>query len=206
MVKLYAKDVTRPARVLDLDTGKAVKAVIWVDEEAGLAEAYALDAQGARLPVIALDGSQHWKTHILKGRFRLLFDVQPKSYSKFEAASNCAKCGSVLVLAGQELCPQCRAADLGKPFERLDDSPSNPHKCEQCSRQATWAVSDEVEVAPQKGRVTKFARLPNGTYLFRRRATVKRRYYCASHYQGPRLLDHRGDIIAVEESSHNPDA
>lgn len=207
MVKIFAKDLQVKARVFDLETGRNLKGVIWVDEEAGMAESYALDSSGCRVPVLDKDGNQHWKTHILKGRFKLIFGHQERpNFNRLISAPSCALCRSPLVLSGDELCPACKAKDRGKPFKCEPCNPLDQHRCEKCSRAATWSVADEVEVSPQRALVSKAGKIPNGVYLFRRRAVVGRKYYCASHFQGPRLLDHRGEVMAVEETPHNPDA
>jgi hypothetical protein len=65
------------------------------------------------------------------------------------------------------------------------------HKCCKCSRLADWSVSDEMPLPPQ---------LKNGR-LYDRGRTVKIRWYCAWHYEAPRIVDAKGEIMKVESEA-----
>lgn len=208
-MRLYANQIGRTMRVFDLDTNKYLKGVLWVDVEQGLAEAYHINSSGKTELTFDTDGAAAWKTNLLKGRFKLVpvrVEDEPKKrdYSKLLGADKCGRCGSSMTLRGDELCLACKAKDRGKP---LDAKPANPfelRKCERCSRDASWSVSDEVEVSPQQAKVTG-KNIRAGVYLFDRGTTVGRRYFCQWHYSGPRLLDHKGEVMATIEDGHRPD-
>lgn len=207
MVKLYANELRVKAKVRDLDTGRDVRGVIWVDEEAGEAEAYHHGADGKKVLIYDHDGAAAWQTVLLRGRFKLVpVDPPPlPNFSRLIGAPACARCRSPLTLRGDDLCPRCKAADRGRPLKVEQCGPFDLHKCERCSRDATWAVVDEVEVTPQRGEVATAVTIPNGAYLFDRRATVGRRYFCAWHFQGPRLVDSKGEVIETDEGGPRPD-
>ena len=190
----------------DLDEGRVVPYVLWVDVEAGLIETCLPDAFGR--PGRDRDGN--FNTFLAKGRFevrrveRPAPPKQPLSRSPVspprEGAPKCAKCPSTLTLPGDDLCPGCRAKDRRQRnpmrVERVTD-PLAAHKCSECSREAVWQTADEVEVSPEKdGR--KFIR-PFGHLVLRptweRGAVVGRRYYCDFHYRPPRILDAKGEVI-----------
>lgn len=75
----------------------------------------------------------------------------------------------------------------GTPYQLIEIR----EKCATCTRQATYAVSDETPLSPVvvKGR----------QYAFERAKTVATRYYCEWCYQGPRILDAKGEIMEVIE-------
>ncbi len=209
MVKLFANQLKISAKVRDLDTNRWIKGVLWVDEERGEAEAYQYDASGNQVLTYDKDGAAAWATVLLKGRFRLV-PIRPPAFVRqavIMGAPNCGKCGSPLTLRGDELCPKCRAIERGKPIKATRcDIFDFLHKCETCSRDATWYVSDEIEVTPQRGNidVSRNPRIAVGAYLFDRKAVVGRRYYCDRHYKAPRLLDHKGEVIKTDEDALRP--
>lgn len=70
-------------------------------------------------------------------------------------------------------------------------------KCQHsnCNRIAEWLVSDEIEIEPEVVNGRKYSRAK----------TVGMRYYCSWHYQGPRILDEKGEIIEqIEEITARP--
>lgn len=208
-MRLYANQLDRTMRVFDLDTKQYLKGVLWVDAEQGLVEAHHVDSNGKMVLTLDTDGVTAWKTDLLRGRFKLVparAEDEPKKrdYSKLLGADKCGRCGSSMTLRGDELCLACKARDRGKPLDVKQCDPFELHKCERCSRDATWSVSDEVEVSAQRGKISG-KRIKAGTYLFDRGMTVGRRYFCQWHYSGPRLLDHRGEVMATIEDGHRPD-
>lgn len=207
-MKVFASQLKgRKVKLMDLDTKKPVKGGIWVDEAGGLCEAYVLDDQGRRQLTLDSDGAAAWKTVLLKGRFKLVFDEPSpaRAVDKVKmGAPACARCGSPLTLMGDDLCPACKAKDRGKPIDFSRTDPFEFQRCEKCSRDATWSVSDECEVTPQRSLVTKALTIPNGSYLFDRSMTVGRRYYCDRHFQPPRLVDAKGEPMADLETNARP--
>lgn len=184
-------------RVVDLDTGRLVRKVIWLDEEARELEAYVVDATGKE--VIACDdsGNLAFRTVHLRGRFKLLPPTADPSATSINirrivmGAPSCIKCGNWLTLQGDDLCVKCRAADRLQKNRMTVERMSSPilnSRCASygCARLAEWAVGDEVEVTPEK----------SGRMLYDRGATVGQRFYCSFHYKPPRLLDSKGEVIA----------
>jgi hypothetical protein len=208
-MRLHASQLRVRAKVVDLDTGRDLKEVIWVDESAGLCEAYQVGPDGKRVLTVDVDGAAAWRTVTLKGRFKLvLLDRPERAVDKIKmGAPACARCKSPLTLRGDDLCVRCKAKDRGKPLKdlrRLDPTDLR-HKCERCSRDATWSSADEVLATPAKGVVKGGPKLLGGAYLFDQAAVVGRRYFCDWHHQPPRLLDDKGEVIKVdEESPHRP--
>ena len=189
---LHAEQGAR-GQVIDLDTGLPVRKVIRLNEEAGLLEAYQVDAHGKERQ----DGEGNFLTVTLKGRFKFIprreaFTAVPKIVM---GAPACAKCGCNLTLRGDDLCPTCRAKDRGQrnPMTRGGQrlSPLEIRWCDHkgCSRRAAWAVGDEVTVTPE------LARRGRRRWLFDRAMTVGVRHYCSFHFQPPRILDAKGEVI-----------
>src|ERR1019366_1239405 len=209
--------------VLDLDTSKEVPKVISLDffacaptnvagqqvmDGVGTVEAYRTGADGKEVGEDSPDGWR-WLTYTAKGRFRFVPAKTPTPPSKLVmGAPTCGKCGSTLVLRGDELCPACRAVERGQHHrmkaEKIDD-PFAVVKCESCSRQATWTVSDEVETTAEitgvsstmvHGRMMLAADLASKRrWAWDKAAVVDRRHYCDRCYQPPRVLDARGEVI-----------
>lgn len=204
-MRLFAKDA-KGLKVHDLDTGKDLKLVTWVDVEQGLAEVYQAGPNGKPLLTTGPDGKRTPTLLLLKGRFKLL-PADPKPDDKLHrmlGASTCALCGSSLTLQDDELCPTCKAKDKGKKLKCEPLGPFEQHKCERCSRDATWSTSDEVVVSPQKAMVKAGPAVTGGAWLFERAQTVGRRFYCSRHYLGPRLLDWRGEVVQTVETELRP--
>lgn len=65
-------------------------------------------------------------------------------------------------------------------------------KCETCTRDATWQVADETPLPPVRKR---------GKIMGRGKLTGLR-FYCDFHYQGPRIVDAKGEIMAVIEDGY----
>lgn len=225
-------------RVFDLDTSREVPKIISLDfsqcaptvlthgsgasktvyDGLGIVEAYRVGPDGREQGEETPDGWR-WHTYRARGRFRWVPAEAPKPVAKLiMGAPKCAKCGSELTLRGDDLCPPCRAVDRGQRHkmraERVDD-PFAAHKCEQCSRQATWTVSDEVETTPLvtgvkelvvRGRtVLVTARSSRRRFAWDRAAVVDRRYYCDRHFQPPRLLDAKGEVMQQLDDEARPE-
>lgn len=206
-MRLYATQLNQRMRVFDLETNRFIRGVLWVDVEAGLAEAYHYDSNGKNVMVLDTDGAAAWRTDLLKGRFKLVpLEHEPpkRDFSKLLGADKCGVCGSTMTLRGDELCLACKAKDRGKPLDARPSDPFEMRKCEKCSRDASWSVADEVEVSAQRGKISG-KHIRAGVYLFDRGTTVGRRYFCQWHYSGPRLLDHKGEVITTIEDGHRPD-
>ncbi len=62
-------------------------------------------------------------------------------------------------------------------------------KCDSCTRDAKWEVGDETPTRPFR----------QGNKLFSAGRLVGKRYYCDFHYQGPRILDAKGDVMKTQE-------
>lgn len=60
-----------------------------------------------------------------------------------------------------------------------------------CNRVATWSTSDEVPLPP----------LYLCGKLYQRGQVIGRRYYCDHHYQAPRILDHKGEVMKVDDEA-----
>jgi hypothetical protein len=193
-MRLHATQGFR-GRLIDLETGRAVPRVLWFDPEQGEIEAYAVDEQGR----YRSDGNGNLLTYRARGRFIFLPGKptgQGPKKTVHLGAPRCAKCRSPLTLLGDDLCAPCRALDRNQKnrmkVERMDEFLlRRPCDYRGCSRAASWSVADEVEVTPQQ----------RGRALYARGATVGRRFYCTFHYQPPRLLDARGEVVQVDEEA-----
>ncbi len=209
---LHARDCA--GRVVDLDTGRAVPRVIWLDLDRSELEAYAVDGQGRCVAVPGEPGK--WRTYRARGRFRFdpegggspLFTrnahvLPPRPAKIVMGAESCALCNSPLTLPGDDLCPPCRAKQQGQrnrmAVERIA-TPFLDRPCcaKGCGRLAAWSVSDEVIVTPGHGIALV---LPSGQTLkrplFERGMCVGRHWYCDRHYQAPRVLDSKGNVVEV---------
>lgn len=172
-------------KVVDLDTGRVVPKVIWFDDVRGELEAYQVGSDGKVLRH-EIDGD--YLTYKVRGRFEWLPEVAKCTTKIVMGAPQCARCNSLLTLPGDDLCPVCRAKDRGQRNKMVVERLTVPLldvQCEECSRQAEWSVGDEVEVTPQLRK----------RWLYVRGQTVGRRYYCSFHFQPPRLLDAKGEVI-----------
>ncbi len=171
--------------VIDLDTGQRVQKVVWLDMDKGLLEALQVDKQGR--PVA--DGQGNFLTVHQRGRFRFVPALRSAFHGNL-GAPLCARCGDPLTLPGDELCFGCSAYDRGEKelmhVEKLT-SPVLDQYCGHpgCARLASWSVADEVIVSP----------LLAERRLWERGATVGRRWYCSWHYQPPKIVDARGEVV-----------
>lgn len=60
-------------------------------------------------------------------------------------------------------------------------------KCLLCSREAEYSVGDETPTQP----------VSQGGILFATGRLTGRRHYCSRHYQAPRIVDEKGEIMQV---------
>lgn len=191
-MRLHAKDVK--GEVWDLDEGRRVYKVLWVDVDAGLLEAYHTRPDGS------VDFSK--PTYFAKGRFKFV-PITRAIVKDDRGAARCARCASTLTLPEDDLCPRCKAADRGQRNRMVVEPVGDllvPRKCDKCSRRAAYIVSDEVGVSSV---MVKDVYVVNGRRMvnpaFTRAATVGRRWYCPWHYSPPRLLDAKGEVIKAFE-------
>lgn len=180
-------------QIIDLDTGRPVRKVIWFDTERCELEAYQIDAAGN----IIRDVNGEYLTYRARGRFRFKPDsAKPLARTNVEiGAPRCLRCGNPLTLPGSDLCAFCNAKDKGyKGFkvERMT-TPFLDCPCQSkgCGMLAEWSVSDEVVATPEV----------SGRRFWDRGALVGRRFYCSKHYVAPRLLDQKGEVVEVFEEA-----
>jgi hypothetical protein len=207
-MRLHAEQGFR-GEVIDLDTGRTVPKVIWLDEELGELEAYQLGPGGE----YCFDASgENYVTIKLKGRFKYKYIpanpllLSPRK-SPVMGAPRCTKCSNPLTLPGDDLCPPCRAKERNQRHSMRAERITNPLERRRCSayacgREANWSVSDEVEVTPEPGSIFLGGSNRRTRVLFDRGMTVGRRYYCSFHYQSPRILDARGEVIETLNEAH----
>lgn len=180
--------------VVDLDTGQPVRKVLRIKDTMDELEAVAVDGAGNAVKNAVGDE----KTYRAVGRFRFVPRPGNATPKVLLGAPACTKCGSVLTLPGDDLCSACKAKDRGQRHKMTAERVSNlllPRKCEQCSRQAVWSVSDEVNTTPEAGgKLTIRGRKFRGVY-YARAAVVGRRWFCEWHFKPPRLLDARGEVV-----------
>lgn len=184
-------------KVIDLDTGREVPKVRWLnlDVTPNALEAYAVDDKGR---IKKEDG--HYVTYTARGRFAFVpREVRTDPIRVEVGAAKCSLCPSVLTLPGDDLCPSCRARERGQRHNMRVDRLLNPlldHKCNECSRLAEFVVSDEVIVSPVMSVAGRLGYLSQKKVAWERGMTVGRRWYCSWCFKPPRLVDPKGEIIA----------
>src|SRR6185312_6124057 len=142
-MRIYAGQLRVKARVVDLDTGRPIRGVLWVDEELGQAEAYRFNDRGERLTQVCPGGEIGFQTVMLKGRFKLVPAGKPVHRMQINmGASKCAKCSSPLTLRGDELCPACRRREMGRPIAAEQCGPFEFRRCERSppTRRGRWST------------------------------------------------------------------
>ncbi len=60
-----------------------------------------------------------------------------------------------------------------------------------CNRIAAWMVSEEEELPP----------LRKGRRLLKQAKLLRVCYFCSFHYVGPKLFDHRGELIEIDHEA-----
>lgn len=204
-MRLHQRDGVRGV-VIDLDTGRRVPKVIWVDVEKGELEAYQVEGPEGR-ETVKKDAAGDYLTYQARGRFRLINLSTPSARPKYKlGAPLCVVCKSPFTLPGEDRCVSCKSKDRGKgpraqasrltPQQLLEAQPCD-HK--GCNRPAAYAVSDEVQASPVKG-TGGWGPSP-GTYLFERATMVGQRLYCEWHYLPPRELDEKGEVVGVDHEA-----
>lgn len=203
---LEAKRGTK-GRVIDLDSGREVPKVRWlnVDVTPNALEAYAVDERGQ----IRKDERGDYVTYTARGRFAFLERRSPESsVGSLLGAVRCARCPSALTLPGDDLCPTCRAHQRGQRHNMRVERIMNPlldRKCQGCSRLAEFCVSDEVLVSPVIAAAGRLASLSQKKVAWERGMTVGRRWYCSWCFKPPRLVDSKGEVIGDVETRLRPD-
>lgn len=201
---LHAEQGAR-GKLIDLDTNIEVSGVKSFDVDKGIIEAFVIAKDGSYVRDINGD----WLTYTAKGRFKFIPRVD-KEVKTIVGADRCVKCSPSLTLPGDDLCPVCRAKERGQRHTMKVERLINPlldRKCERCSRLAEYAVGDEVTVTPvvtANHPTNILLRRGRGKVVYSRRMTVGRHWYCSFHYQPPRLLDAKGEVIRNEEVKTRP--
>jgi hypothetical protein len=147
-VKIYAKHVW--GKLWDLETGEEILRPIWFDVEAGLFEAYQVNALGR-----------------IKRNARGLLTYRARGKIRFDPEQ----------------------AKPPRPKRTLRRVKEIGHKCEGCTRDAKWMVSDETPLPPVK----------QGSKLCGRARLTGIRYYCDFCYRGPRIVDSHGEVMQTIE-------
>lgn len=172
MARIYAKDGVR-GTLIDLITRKPIRVPVWFDQETGEYEAFRLDAVGKIL-------HENGKPVRYRGKTKLQFIPSYTDNQKFIEKVAPDK----FVGTPKSVIPITKREKL-YPLLQL--------RCEAygCDRIAAWSVSDEVPSSP----------VVQGNRKYETGITIARRYYCSWHYQPPRLLDAKGDVISVDEDA-----
>lgn len=199
---LSAKSGIR-GKIIDLDTGQEIRKVIMVNTDSGYFEAYQLDEQGE----IRTDDLGNYLTYSGVARVKVIPREGYGTGSRIVmGAPRCTLCQSSLTLPGDDLCPICRAFHRRQKGFYRQDILRFPFLIgchhENCTRLASHMVSDEVEVTPALGEKIERNGL-KGCYIYERGCVVNRRYYCEFHYQPPRLLDPKGEVITEFQEEPN---
>jgi hypothetical protein len=191
-------------RVVDLDSGREVPKVKWLNTDQGVLEAYQLDEKGRYIR----DEDGEYVTYVARGRFAFVPRGAPSHQPDLGlGASRCARCPSVLTLPGDDLCPTCRARERGQRHSMRVERLVNPLldiKCLSCSRLAEFIVADEVLVSPTVSVADRLGRLTGRKVTWERGMTVGRRAYCSWCFKAPRLLDAKGEVIGDVETRLRP--
>jgi hypothetical protein len=195
-------------RIIDLDTGREVPYVRWLDTEQSVLEALVLGPDGN----IETDSEGNQKLYWAKGRFRLVGGkiYSPPKTHLIMGAPRCTKCGRTITLRGNDLCAFCHAINKGIKGFKVERYENLLVRCQhkegtsaQCTSYAQYGVSDEVTGTPA---VVKNYLGFGKTVLFDQATMVRQRWYCASHYVPPRLLDANGEVMTVfQETAGRPE-
>ncbi len=162
-------------KLLDLDTGEVIPKVVWFNDQDGTFEAFKVDQRGEVLRGHDGGAVVWWG----KGNLRFVQDAQP---------------GKVLAPRKPKSFPSEKAPrqKVRQKHRRLSVKLFNAD-CEHyaCLRPAEYAVSDEMDLPP----------LVAGGRRWARAKTLKVHYFCAFHYQPPRILDGRGEVMSEWEEA-----
>lgn len=170
-MRVYAKDKVR-GKLIDLNTNKPIARAIWFDTETGEYEAFRLDPHSPD-GILRIDGVPQKYQNRTRLHFVPAIKVEPVLKEEKPYQSKRKRKGAVPIGVN--------------PL--LEDF----YPCQHygCTRTANWLVGDEIELNPI---------LVNGTW-WSRGQTVEIRAYCAFHYEPPKLLDHKGDVVKIFEDA-----
>ncbi len=162
-------------KLWDLDTGKVIPRVVWFDDATGTFEAYRVDGNGD-IRCDPEDGAPL----VWLGRGNLKFIQEPTAtlVSTPRLPEGCWE-------QGQKVVTRVKHERLSVPLLDAD--------CEHyaCLLPAEYSVGDEIPMPPvfSKGKWWGRGRMVNV------------RYYCAKHYEPPRIVDARGEVVSVCEEA-----
>ncbi len=173
---------------VDMDTGKPIPKMLWGDPETGEFSALVVDGNGDTIRL--QDGSE--KFYIAKGRIKFVprANARPLSLQPVR----CLVTGNPIGTENRQCsCLVCKKTPAIKQRFKQLQLPLFSDRCEEkgCQRFATWMVSDEIALPP----------FVKGHRKFERGKIVGRRYYCDRHFQPPRLLDAKGEVIQEFEEA-----
>ncbi len=163
--------------VWDLDTGRQIPLVRWVDLP---------DVPGAPAEYEAFkpgpDGNPYY-----------LPDVTPKTAATYRGRARIKFVPKGGFPEAAPTAPVLKPQGKRRQVHHRKRVPLFSDRCQHyaCNRVATWSVSDEVGLDP----------VLVDNQLFTRGRVVGRRHYCAFHYKPPRLLDARGEEIEKFEEA-----
>ena len=162
-------------KLIDLDTGKVIPKVVWFDDSNGTFEAYRVDEQGE------VRRDHEGEALVWWGRGNLKF-VQEASQGVLLKPKRLVK----------DRTGGTRPKKVKQRHEKLKFRLFDVD-CGHCAclRPAEYAVSDEEDLPPSISNGRRWARAK----------TVKVRYFCAFHYEPPRILDAKGEVMSEWEEA-----
>jgi hypothetical protein len=168
---LHAREHKVRGVVLNLDTNEPVRLVRWIDFDTGDFEAFRAGPDGQILRV-------NGKPVSYRSQARLKFIPSGNAYEPPPAPPEPLPVSTPTLPSKRG---RRNARRLPVPlFDFLCDHPG-------CDRVAAWLTSDEEALPPQV----------EGSRRFSRARTVAVHAWCSFHYQPPRLLDAKGEVISI---------
>lgn len=160
-------------KLWDLDTGRVIPKVIWFDDATGTFEAYRVDGNGDIRHDPADGAPLVW---LGRGNLKFVQEDKPLALNKPGLPEGCVRQWQQVKVRRERLETYLLDAD-----------------CDHyaCLLPAEYSVSDEVPLPPVFARGKWWAR----------GKTVNVRYYCARHYEPPRVLDARGEVVSTWEEA-----
>lgn len=163
--------------LVNMETGKPIRAAIWADLDTGEYEAFKVDEKGA----------------IMRDNRRVPLKYTGKARLSFIPTQKTSLTG-LMKQASSQPKPQSAPRSTGKiKYEHIEDFVLLKIPCEHygCIRIAEWLVSDEMETEP----VLKDKK------LYPTAKTVDMHAYCSWHFQPPRIVDEKGEVVEVIEDA-----